>query len=594
MRTLIVLFLPLLLSATIAFSQSSPAKASPDLTLVRTKLLQLFDDEWQYELRTSPETATAYGDKRYNDRLFDPSPAALQSDLEQRRKFLSQFEAIDPAGLPEQDALSCKLMVRNLRQDLEEVKFKPWETPISQFGGPHTYIIDLVTLTPFSDVKDYENYISRLHQIPRLFEQLTANMRQGINDRIMPPRFLLEKAAAQTEAIAKVTADASPFRKPVEKFPTSIPAADQERLRLAVVSAIQSDVIPAYRKLADFMAKEYAPKGRTDPGVWALPDGDARYRFAVQKLTTTDLTPDQIHEIGLKQLAETEKEMLELAHQLGFKDIASLNDHIRKDRSMYATSGQQLFDLYTKYARQMEARLPELFGTLPKNKLIVIPMDEFRAKDAPPADYTPGAADGSRPGRINVNEFNPQQRLLLNLEAIAYHEGVPGHHLQFSISQELPELPAFRRNGDYTAFTEGWALYSERLGKEIGFYQDPYSNYGRLENEMWRDIRLVIDTGVHSKHWSRDQMVEYFHKYTAMDEPNIQTEVDRYIAWPGQALAYKLGQLEILKLRDEAKQKLGAKFDVKAFHDEVLGKGPLPLDVLDSQVEHWIAEQAKQ
>jgi len=590
MRTLIVASI-LLVSALTANAQTSPAE---DLAVRREKLAKMFDEEWQYELRTSPETATAYGDKRYNDRLSDLSPAALQSDLEQRRKFLSQFEAIDPAGLPEQDALSCKLMVRNLRQDLEEVKFKPWETPISQFGGPHTYIIDLVTLTPFSDVKDYENYISRLHQIPRLFDQLTANMRQGIEDRIMPPRFLLEKAAAQTEAIAKVTADASPFRKPVEKFPASIPAADQERLRLAVVSAIQSDVIPAYRKLADFMTKEYAPKGRTDPGVWALPDGEARYRFAVKKLTTTDLTPDQIHEIGLKQLAETEKEMLELAHQLGFKDIASLNDHIRKDRSMYATSGPQLFDLYTKYARQMEARLPELFGRLPKNKLIVIPMDEFRAKDAPPADYTPGAADGSRPGRINVNEFNPQQRLLLNLEAIAYHEGVPGHHLQFSISQELPELPAFRRNGDYTAFTEGWALYSERLGKEIGFYQDPYSNYGRLENEMWRDIRLVIDTGVHSKHWSRDQMVEYFHKYTAMDEPNIQTEVDRYIAWPGQALAYKLGQLEILKLRDDAKQKLGAKFDVKAFHDEVLGKGPLPLDVLDSEVEHWIAEQARQ
>src|SRR5581483_11347449 len=455
------------------------------------------------------------------------------------------------------------------------------------------YIIDLVTLTPFDNVKDYENYVARLHQIPRLFEQLTANMRQGMSDRLMPPKYLLEKAAAQTEAIAKVDVDASPFRKPVEKFLASIPAADQERLRVAVVAAIQSDVIPAYRKLANFMTKEYAPKGRTDPGVWALPDGDARYRFAVKKMTTTDLTPEQIHEIGLKQLAETEKEMLALAHQLGFKDIASLNDHIRKDRSMYATSGQQLFDLYTKYARQMEARLPELFGTLPKNKLIIVPMDEFRAKDAPPADYTPGASDGSRPGRINVNEWNPSQRLLLNLEAIAYHEGVPGHHLQFSISQELPDVPAFRKNGDYTAYTEGWALYSERLGKEIGFYQDPYSNYGRLENEMWRDIRLVIDTGVHAKHWSRDQMVDYFHQYTAMDEPNVQSEVDRYIGWPGQALAYKLGQLEILKLREQAKQQLGAKFDVKAFHDEVLDNGPLPLDVLDTDVERWIAEQSK-
>jgi uncharacterized protein (DUF885 family) len=590
MRTASVVIFTLYVS-TLLSAQMSSSKPSTDVAERQQKLAKMFDEEWQYELRNSPEAATAYGDKRYNDRLSDYSAAAQQSDLEQRRKFVAQFEAVNPTGLREEDALSYKLMVRNLRQDLEEAEFKPWEMPISQFGGPHTYIIDLVTLTPFENVQDYENYISRLHQIPRLFEQITANMRQGINDRLMPPRYLLEKAAAQTEAIAKVTVEASPFRKPVEKFPASVSMADQDRLRTAVLSAIQSDVIPAYRKLADFMQKEYAPKGRTEPGVWALPDGEARYRFAVRKMTTTDLTPDQIHEIGLKQLAETEGEMLAVAHQLGFKDLTSLNEYIRNDRSMYATSGQQLFDLYTKYARQMEARLPELFGTLPRNKLIVVRMDEFREKDAPPADYTPGASDGSRPGRINVNESNPSQRLLLNLEAIAYHEGVPGHHLQFSISQELPDVPAFRRNGDYTAYTEGWALYSERLGKEIGFYQDPYSNYGRLENEMWRDIRLVIDTGVHAKHWSRDRMVEYFHKYTAMDEPNIQTEVDRYIAWPGQALAYKLGQLEILKLREDARQKLGHNFDLKEFHDQVLDHGPLPLDVLHSEVERWISDQ---
>jgi uncharacterized protein (DUF885 family) len=271
-----------------------------------------------------------------------------------------------------------------------------------------------------------------------------------------------------------------------------------------------------------------------------------------------------------------------------------LNEHIKKDRSFYATSGQQVLDLYTKYTRQMEKELPRLFNRLPKNKLDVIPMDSFRAQNAVPADYSPGAADGSRPGRINVNEYGPTERLTLNIEAIAYHEGVPGHHLQISIGQELPGLPDFRRNGEYTAFVEGWALYSERLGKEVGFYQDPYSNYGRLENEMWRDIRLVIDTGVHEKHWSRDQMVEYFHRYTAMDEPNVQTEIDRYISWPGQALAYKLGQLEILKLRQEAKEGLGAKFDLRAFHDEIVGSGPLPLDVLDSHVKEWIAEQAKQ
>jgi uncharacterized protein (DUF885 family) len=278
----------------------------------------------------------------------------------------------------------------------------------------------------------------------------------------------------------------------------------------------------------------------------------------------------------------------------GRNDLARLNEQLKKDRRFYATSGQQVVDLYTKYTRQMEKQLPQLFGRLPQNRLVVIPMDPFRAKNAVPADYTPGAQDGSRPGRINVNQWDPEHRLTLNIEAIAYHEGVPGHHLQISIAQELPELPAFRRSGDYTAFIEGWALYSERLGKEIGFYQDPYSDYGRLENEMWRAIRLVIDTGVHEKHWSREQMVEFFHRYTAMDEPNVQSEVDRHIAWPGQALAYKLGQLEILRLRDEARQKLGAKFDLRAFHDEVVGSGPLPLDVLHAQVERWITQQEKQ
>jgi len=304
--------------------------------------------------------------------------------------------------------------------------------------------------------------------------------------------------------------------------------------------------------------------------------------------TTTNLTPEQIHELGLKQIDEIEAEMFAIAHQLGFKDIAALNEHIKTDRSFYATSGQQVLDLYTDYVNAMEPELPKLFGRLPKSKLAVIPMEASRAKDSVPADYTDGAPDGSRPGHINVNEYDPEHRLTLNIEAIAYHEGIPGHHLQISIAQELQNLPDFRRNADYTAFVEGWALYSERLGREVGRYQDPYSNYGRLENEMWRAIRLVVDTGVHDKHWSRDQMVAYFHRYTAMDEPNIQTEVDRYIAWPGQALAYKLGQLEILKLREQAHQQLGDKFDLRAFHDEILANGALPLDVLDSEVSAWI------
>jgi uncharacterized protein (DUF885 family) len=557
------------------------------------QLRALFDEEWEYELRQSPENATALGDNRYNDRLDDYSAEAQRADVAAKQKFLSRFEAIDSSGLSQPDTLSRELMIRNLKQDVEAAKFKSWEMPVNQMNGPHLSLVDMVTLMPFKDAHDYDNYLSRLHQIPRVLDQMTANMRQGMKDGLMPPRFLLEKVTVEARDIAEKNGAASPFAKPTEKFPAAISAEDQKRLKGAILAAVNTEIVPSYKRFTSFVQHEYAPQGRTDPGVWALPDGEARYRYQIRRMTTTDLSPDQIHEIGLKQLADTEAEMLELAHKLGFKDLATLNQHIKKDRRFYASSGQQVLDLYLKYTRQMEAQLPKLFGRLPKNKLIVISMDPFRAKNAVPADYTPGAQDGSRPGRINVNEYDPAHRLTLNIEAIAYHEGVPGHHLQISIGQELPDLPAFRKNGGYTAFVEGWALYSERLGKEIGFYEDPYSNYGRLENEMWRDIRLVIDTGVHDKHWSRDKMVEYFHRYTAMDEPNVQSEVDRYIAWPGQALAYKLGQLEILKLREEAQQKLGNKFDLRPFHDEIVGAGPLPLDVLHSEVEAWIATQAK-
>ncbi len=594
LKTFLCGFFAVSLAAPVSDAQPT-APALEVATEATTRQLQaLLAEEWEYELRTSPEMATSLGDNRYNNRLDDDSPQFHQSELKQNQDFLARFNALNPTGLSPQDALSRELMIRKLREAIEAAQFKPWEMPVTQMHGIHLSLIEMSTFMPFNTVGDYENYLARLHQVPRAFEQTIGNMRQGMKDRLMPPRYLLEKVTVQAEDLASKSGQASPFAKPVQTFPASIPPAEQARLRSAVMAAIDGEIVPAYKKFAAFVRTEYAPHGRTDPGVWVLPDGAARYRFAIRSMTTTDLSPQQIHEIGLKQLAETEAEMLTLAHQLGFKDLASLNQHIKNDRSFYATSGEQVLDLYTKYTRQMEKELPKLFGRLPKNKLVVIPMDSFRAQDAVPADYTQGAPDGSRPGRINVNEYGPTQRLVLNIEAIAYHEGVPGHHLQISIGQELTGLPDFRRNGEYTAFVEGWALYSERLGKEVGFYQDPYSDYGRLENEMWRDIRLVIDTGVHEKHWSRDQMVEYFHRYTAMDEPNVQTEVDRYISWPGQALAYKLGQLEILKLRQEAREKLGARFDLRAFHDEIVGSGPLPLDVLDSHVKAWIVEQAKQ
>lgn len=582
------------LFAMMAAAQTSTAEEPASRASQRGRLLSLFEEEWQYELQTRPERATAYGDNRYNDRLDDRSAEFHAADLEHKRQFLAKFEAISPAGLSELDTLSRSLMIRDLREDIEGAQFKNWEMPVNQMSGPHLDLPELVTLTPFHTLRDYENYIARLHQIPHTFEQITANMRQGMRDHLMPPKYLLEKVAAQAQQVAERPGEGSPFAKPAAKFPDSIGEKDQKRLRTEILAAIHDEIIPAYQRFAVFVRDEYAPQGRRDPGIWALPDGNARYAYQIRRMTTTDLTPDQIHEIGLKQVADIEAQMIAVAHKLGYKDLASLNEAIKKARELYATSGQQLLDLYSKYVDQMRPQLPKLFGRLPKSELIVIPMDPFRSPSAVPADYTPGATDGSRPGRINVNEWDPEHRLLLNVEAIAYHEGIPGHHLQLSLAHEMPDVPSFRRHGEYTAFVEGWALYSERLAKELGFYQDPYSDYGRLENEMWRAIRLVIDTGVHSKHWSRDQMVDFFHRYTAMDEPNVQTEVDRYIAWPGQALAYKLGQLEILKLREQARQKLGDKFDVRAFHDEVLDNGALPLDVLDSRVHAWLAKQANQ
>ena len=561
-------------------AQTSPPSA---------RLHALLAEEWEYEMRTHPEEATALGDKRYDDRISDRSPEAHAADLDRTRKFLADFEAVPDKGLSEQDRLNRTLMIRDLRESLDAYQFKFWETPFSQFGGFHLNAAGLPSLTSFTTAEDYENYLKRLHQFPHAFDQIIANARQGMKDGLMPPKILLEQVVPQAESIAAKTDDSSPFAAPLKKFPDSVSKADQERLRRDILAAIKNEIAPAYVKFARFVKDEYAPHGRTEPGIWALPDGAARYRYAIHTLTTTDLDPETIHKLGLQQVAEIEAEMLEVAHKLGFKDVDALNEHIRNDRKLYGASGEQIKGLYQKYTDQMYPELPRLFGRLPKSKLTVVPMESFREKAGVPADYSEGSVQSGRPGRINVNMSDPEKRLLLNVEAIAYHEGIPGHHLQLSLGQEMEGLPQFRRHAGYTAFVEGWALYSERLAKEVGFYQDPYSDYGRLENEMWRAIRLVVDTGVHHKHWSRQQMVDYFHKYTAMDEPNIQTEVDRYIAWPAQALAYKLGQLRILQLREKAKAELGSTFDIRAFHDELLGASALPLDVLEQRMVAWIA-----
>jgi uncharacterized protein (DUF885 family) len=463
--------------------------------------------------------------------------------------------------------------------------------PVDQYTGFHLSFSHLLESLSFDSVKDYDDYIARLKKLPLAFSQQMTNMQLGIDEGRMPPRYILEKVLTQTQSIATQTPKESLFAEPLKKFPKSITAAEQTRISADLLAAVSTDVLPTYQRFAKFLSTTYIPAGRKDPGAWSLPDGDAYYAFCVRRSTTLDKSPAEIHQIGLAEVKRDEAEMLAIIHKLGFSDLKTFSAALKANAKEHPQSKQQLLDLYTSHIAAMKPKLPELFGRLPKAPLEVIAMPDSIAPGSPPAYYDQGTADGKRPGHVDVNLLNFSDRLLTNVEVISYHEGVPGHHLQISIGQELTGLPEFRKQSSYTAFVEGWALYSERLGKEIGFYQDPYSDYGRVEADMWRAIRLVVDTGVHSQHWTRQQVIDYFHENSAIDEPTVQSETDRYIAWPGQALGYKMGQLKILELRKRAQDALGPKFNLKAFHDEVLDSGALPMDVLDKRINAWIATQ---
>jgi uncharacterized protein (DUF885 family) len=463
--------------------------------------------------------------------------------------------------------------------------------PVNQMSGIHLGAASFPAYLAFDSAKDFDDYIARLRSFPGQMDGVTESMRLGMKDGLMPPKFLLEKVVTQTRGIAEQAPEKSPFAEPLTKMPKSVPAAEQDRLRRDLVAAVRGSVLPAYARFAKFLAEEYVPKGRSEPGMWSLPDGEARYAAAVKSNTTTNLTPEEIHRIGLAQVSEIEVQMLVIARAMGFRDLKSFNASLEKKEDLRARSAEQILEIYRHYIDQMYEKLPQLFGRLPKMKVEVKPVEAFREKEAAGAEYNQGTQDGSRPGRVEVNTSDPHGRKTISMESTAYHEGVPGHHMQIAIQQELPTIPPFRQQGGYTAYSEGWALYSERLGKEVGFYQNPYNDYGRLQDEMLRAIRLVVDTGFHARRWTRAQVVQFFHDHSAMDEIEVQNETDRYIVWPGQALGYKIGQLKILELRDRAKKALGDRFDLRKFHDEVLGAGALPLDVLEERIDSWIASQ---
>ena len=552
-------------------------------------LTALFKDMWEDQLKHSPEFASSLGDRRYNDQLSDLSPRAENDALARDRAYLARLAGIDTKGLSAQERLSVELTERRIVQAEEGSKFKEWEMPVNQFGGLHTELPGMVNDIPFETVKDYDDWVTRLGKMPAEFRQLIENMMAGIDDGRVQPAYILEIVLKQVNAVAAGKPEDTAFAQPLKKFPVSVSAEDRKRITGATLEAIQNQVQPAYARFAKFLTAQAIPAGRKDPGVWAIKNGDAYYAFCVRRSTTMDKTPAEIHQIGLDEVARDEAEMLALAKKMGYADIKSVGEALKKDPKNHPASKEALIALYAKYEAQMKPKLPELFGRLPKAQLEVVEMPAYISQGWAQAWYAQGTADGSRPGRVNVNTYEWEGRTLEDVEAVAYHEGIPGHHLQISIAQELTGLPEFRKYDSYTAYTEGWALYSERLGKEVGFYQDPVNDFGRLEADIWRAIRLVVDTGVHSQHWTRQQVLDYFHAHSTMDDTNITAETDRYIAWPGQALGYKMGQLKILELRAKAKAALGDRFDLKAFHDVVVDSGALPMDVLEERLNAWIA-----
>jgi uncharacterized protein (DUF885 family) len=577
----------------LAYQPHLRAQASPIAPVEerRKALNDLFHEYWDANLQHEPEFASTIGDKRYNDKITDYSVKALNEWLETEQNYLMRLAAIDPSGLSDQEKTSRELLLREFADDEEASGFKEWEMPVNQMEGVYATYPQLVAELSFTSVKDYDDWIARLRAIPNAFDQVTTNMSLGMDDKRVPPKFLLEKALGNVKQLAGQKPEDSALALPLKMFPTSIPAAEQERIKTEMLGVISKQVLPAYTRFAHFLEVSYIPAGREQPGIWALSDGASYYQFLIRRTTTTNLTADQIHQIGLDEVKKDEAEMLAIAQKLGFKDLKSFDSSLKDNPKMHPASADALLDAVRGYLTPMQAKLPQLFGRLPKAPFEVAPVPDYLEKTSAPAYYEPGTPDGSRPGRLRINTYNFKDRNLYIVEDTAYHEGVPGHHLQISISQELEGVPEFRKYEGYTAYVEGWGLYAERLGKDVGFFQDPYSDYGRLLGDDWRAVRLVVDTGVHSKRWTRDQMVRFFHDHSAIDETAIQAEVDRYIAWPSQALAYKIGQLQILQLRERAKNALGAKFDIRAFHDQVLDAGALPLDVLSARIDAWIASQ---
>ena len=555
------------------------------------RLHALFDKNWEARLRESPTFATSVGRHEYDDRLPSVTPADLARRQAERKETLGELAKIDRSKLPASEQVNYDIFKEQIQEGIESYDFADYEMPINADSGFHSGFARLAKEMPLATVKDYENYIGRLNAWPRYVGEQIANMRLGLKSGMTVPHATLEGYDASIAAHVVDDPTKSVFWPPFEKFPSTVPASEQERLRTSGRAAV-TNAITGYRDFLNFFRNEYFPGSRTSLGASALPNGAAYYRFKIREFTTLNLSPEEIHNIGLKEVDRISGEMNAVMKQVGFTgDFAAFLQFLRTDPRFYAKTPQELLEHAAWIAKTIDGKLPTEFKTLPRLPYTVEPVPADIAPKYTSGRYVGAPWGSTQPGIYWVNTYMLQNRPLYNLESLTLHEAVPGHHLQIALSRELKDLPNFRRFSYISAFGEGWGLYCEWLGKEMGFYTDPYSNFGRLTYEMWRACRLVVDTGIHSMGWTRQQAIDYLASRTALPLHEVETEVDRYISWPGQALSYKLGELKIKELRTRAEQALGPRFDRRAFHDVVLGSGAVPLDVLEANVDRWIAAQ---
>lgn len=592
--SILLLFFPTILFAG-GPVKSPRQKASPAATkgaAAAKELAKLFDAEWEWGLREFPERATLFGDPRYNDKLTDVSFEAIERRQAHSKETAARLTKIGREGLSEEDRLSYDVFARELETSIEGDRFPTELMPVNQQDGIYKNFAILSSLTQFRNAKDYRDYLARLSAFPKQVEQTIALMERGKQKGWVLPAVPLREVPDAVRAQIFPDPEKSAHWKPFTRFPEGVSEADREALRIEGRRRIANDVFPAYLKLYTYLTRDYLPSARKEIGAWALPDGEAYYAHAIRLHTTTDKTAKEIHETGLAEVARIRKQMEEVIRKVKFKgSFDAFVKFLRTDPRFYYKTADDLLQGYRDICKRIDPELIRFFGTLPRTPYGVIPTPDFEAPTSTTAYYRPGSPEAPRPGYFVANTYKLQTRPKYEMEALTIHEAVPGHHLQIALAQELTGLPKFRRHGGFTAFVEGWGLYSESLGEDMGFYADPYSKFGQLTYEMWRATRLVVDTGMHAFKWDRQRAIDYMKANTAKTEHDITVEIDRYIVWPGQALAYKVGELKLKELKARAKRELGDRFDIRRFHDAVLLAGALPLDILESRIDAWIARE---